>query len=157
MERQDRLAVEAQYLLLNELIGIDVTARAVAWADEQIRDSEVPAIELIELSLVPVQERRKVIWALDALSRPVRSSRPLADRLLARLSEELACQTLEVHTVMGMLCSFQHACSVLDEDERFQFSTASYELEFAETYGGDVSGVVERLARFMERYRTART
>lgn len=152
-DRAGRAAVEAQYLLLLELVGIGVGKRAVAWADDEIRMTEVPSVELIDLSLVDENDRKSLIWALDAMSRPVRARRRLTEQLLARLDEDLASAAVDPWTVASMLDVFRVHCPMLDEEERWQFCAVSADLEFAQTYGGDVAEAVGRLVQLMKRYR----
>lgn len=153
MEIEGDVAVEAQYLLLGELIGLDNAERAECWADELIANSEAPGVEVIELSTVSPGDKKGLIAALDALARPVRNSRQLTDALLARLRDEMASAMLAPAQVANMLYYFRGQCLVLTPDEEAEFSIAADKLEVADRYMGNLEQATNEFSAFLARYR----
>jgi hypothetical protein len=153
MEIEGDVSVEAQYLLLGELIGLDNAGRAESWADELIAKSNVPAIEIIELSIVSAGDKKGLIAALEALCQPVRSSRQLTEALLARLRDEMASAALAPKQIAEMLYYFRAQCLVLTRDEEAEFSIATDKLEVADRYMGNLEQVTSELSAFLARYR----
>lgn len=153
MEIAWNVAVEAQYLLLGELIGLDNAERAEGWADELIANSETLGIEVIELSTVSPGDKKGLIAALDALARPVRNSRQLTDALLARLRDEMASAILAPAQVANMLYYFRGQCLVLTPDEEAEFSIATDKLEVADRYMGNLEQAINEFSAFLARYR----
>lgn len=148
----DDVAVEAQFLLLVELIGLGNATLTVEWADGLIRRSEAPAIEIIDLAMVLPGNRRGLIAALEALGRPVLSSRQLANALLSRLRNETVSANLAPRQVAEMLSYFRGRCSVLTPDEDAEFSIATDKLEIAERYEGSLEEVTRDFIAFLMRY-----
>lgn len=153
MEIAGDVAVEAQYLLLGELIGLDNAERAEGWADELIANSEAPSIEVIELSTVSPGDKKGLIAALEALAQPVRSSRHLTDAFLARLRDEMTSGILAPVQIANMLYYFRGQCLVLTPGEQGEFSIAMDKLEVADRYTGNLEQATNEFSAFLARYR----
>lgn len=146
------VALEAQYLLLRELISLNNARHAINWADDLIRQSDVPEIEIIDLSMVSPGDKKGLISALEALACPVRSSRQLANAFLVRLRSEMASTALTPRQVAEMLYYFRSRCSVLTSDEDMEFSIATDKLEIAEQYFGNLDQATQDFSTFLARY-----
>lgn len=153
MEIAGDVAVEAQYLLLAELIGLDHAERAERWADELIASSDAPGIEVIELSTISPGDKKGLIAALETLSQPVRNSRQFTDALMVRLRDEMASAALPPRQVAEILYYFRGQCLVLTPAEQAEFSIATDKLEVADRYMGNLDQATNEFSTFLARYR----